>query len=80
MGLPELLAAFGFFGAIFVCPLIWMLLKHQREMAAVIHGRGANEALQRVEMLEREVQALKAAHHERVLRDDDQQGLGQRLT
>lgn len=80
MNLPELLAAFGFFGAIFICPLIWMFLKHQRAMAEVIHGRASTETHQRLEMLEREVQILRAERQERILREDDQQQLGQRLT
>ena len=78
--LPQVLAAFGFFGAIFICPLVFMFLRHQRAMAEVIHGRAAHETQQRLEMLERQMQALTAAHHERVLHDDDQRELHRRTT
>jgi hypothetical protein len=71
--LPEVLAAFGFFGAVFICPLVYMLMKHQRAMAEIIH-RGANaDSVQRLELLEREVLELRAARYERVLREDPSQ-------
>lgn len=78
--IPQLLAAFAFFGAIFVCPLVYLFLKHQRAMAELIHGKAASEAHQRLELVERELKELKAAHHEQVLREDDQRELGSRTT
>ena len=76
----ELVMAVGFIGAFVIVPLTFMFLMHQRTMMAMIHNKGANEALQRVESLERKVEALEAAHHERVLTGDDQQELHRRTT
>ncbi len=78
--IPELLAALAFFGAIVICPLVYLFLKHQRAMAELIHGKMANESLQRLEAVERELRELRAANQERVLREDDQQELGRRIT
>lgn len=75
-----MIAALTFFGALVVCPLVWMLMKHQRAMAELMQGRPGLEALQRLESLEREVRELRAAHHQQVLRDDDQQELSRRVT
>lgn len=77
--IPQVLAAFAFFGAIFVCPLVYLLLKHQRAMAEIIHGKAAGEALHRLETVEKELRELKALQHEQVLRDDDQRELGARM-
>lgn len=78
--IPKFLAAFGFFGAVFVCPIVYILLKHQRAMAEIIHGNAAGEALKRLELVEAELRELKAERTERVLKDDDQRGLGERIT
>ncbi|MFI5386175.1 MAG: hypothetical protein ACHQ50_08650 [Fimbriimonadales bacterium] len=78
--IPEILAAFGFFGAIFICPLVYMMTRHQRAMAEIIHAGAANDALRRIEALEREVQELKAARRNSVLGQDDRPELGRRIT
>jgi hypothetical protein len=58
--LPETIAAVAFFGFLVVCPLAYVFLKHQREMAAIIHGRGHDETQRRIEALEREIALLRA--------------------
>jgi hypothetical protein len=78
--LPEILAAFAFFGLLFVCPLVFMLLRHQRTMAEFIHRSAGNEALHRIEMLEQQLRELRAAHHELVVRQDTQIELSQRVS
>jgi hypothetical protein len=77
--LPQLLAAMAFFGAIFVCPLVYLLLRHQRMMAEFIHRSGNNETLQRLAAMEQELHQLRAAHNELVLREEDQRVLRQRM-
>ena len=66
--IPQILASFAFFGAVFVCPLVFMLMRHQRAMAEVIHGGTSNEALRRIEALEREVMELRSARADQMLR------------
>lgn len=74
--LPELLAALAFFGLLGVFPIVMVLLRHQRSMAELIHRNGPNEAMQRIDSLEREVRELKAERIERLLREDSQKVLG----
>ena len=69
--LPESLAALAFFGGLFLCPLIWMLLGHQRKMAELLNSRGSDEALHRIAVLEERVRELSALQHEMVVRQDD---------
>jgi hypothetical protein len=76
----ELLIAFAFFGAVFVCPLVYMLMKHQRAMAEMLHRGAGSEGMQRLEALEREVRELKAVRHERILTQDDQRELSRHIT
>ena len=78
--IPMILAAFGFFGAIFVCPLVFMLMRHQRAMAELMHRGTADDAARRIEMLEHEVRQLKAAGHDQILRQDDSPELRRRIT
>lgn len=77
--IPEIIAALAFFGLMVICPLVYMLMKHQRAMAEIIHGKGANDSTQRIEALEREVRELRSALHDRIIRDDDQKELGRRI-
>jgi uncharacterized membrane protein YkvA (DUF1232 family) len=77
--IPEILAAFGFFGAFFICPLVWMLMRHQRQMAEVIHRAPNQEALQRIQALEQQVAELRATRHSDIIREDDQRELSRRL-
>lgn len=77
--LPELIAAFTFFGAFVVCPLVYMLMRHQRSIAELIHRDGNPEVLHRLERMESEIRALKAADTVRILADDDAKPLSQRL-
>lgn len=77
--LPELIAALSFFGAIVICPLVYMLMRHQRTIAELMHRSPENEVLQRLQVLEHELQELKAARNEQVLRDDDRRALGDKL-
>lgn len=69
--IPEILAALAFFGGIFVCPVVFMLLKHQRAMAELLHRRPDEPTLHRLAALEREVAELRAAHHAEIIRKDD---------
>ena len=78
--IPQTIAAIAFFGLIFICPLIGLFLRHQHKMAELIHARAANESLERLAVVERELMELKALQHERVLRDDDQRELERRVT
>lgn len=69
--IPELLAAGGFFGAVFVCPMIYLLLKHQRAMAELMH-RGADPATRdQIAALRQEIQELKAARYAEIIQRDD---------
>jgi hypothetical protein len=76
---PQMLAAFAFFGLIFVCPLLYMLMKHQRAMTELIHRGAPDDALRRIHMLEQEVHALKVASYDQILKQDDQQDLARRV-
>jgi len=78
--IPEILAAFAVFGLFFICPLVFMLTKHQRAMAQIFHAGASNDALRRIEMLEREVQELRATRHDPVLWQEDQRELSRRIT
>ncbi len=78
--LPEIVAAFAMFGVAVVCPLVWMLIKHQRAMAEIMHRSAGQDTERRILALEREVMDLRAAHHERVLRElDEPQQLRNRI-
>ena len=77
--LPEVIAAFAMFGLVVVCPLVYMLMKHQRAMAELIHNRPSQEAERRIAFLENEVMLLKAARQEEVLKQLEQQELGNRI-
>lgn len=59
--LPEILAAGAFFGLLFVCPLVLILVKHQRAMAEIIHRSAANELSGRIAALEQQVDYLRRA-------------------
>lgn len=69
--LPEIIAAFSFFGAVVICPLVYMIVRHQRNIAEIIHRNPTQETMMRVERLELELRELRAAHNELVLRADD---------
>lgn len=77
--LPEVIAAFAMFGLVVVCPLVFMLMRHQRAMAELIHRRPTLEAEQRIAALEHEVMMLRAARQEQVLRDLEQREIGERI-
>lgn len=77
--IPETIAAFGAFGFIFILPLVYMLQKHQKAMAEVIHRQPAVDLHRRIESLEREVRELRAAQHEQILKADDQRELSRRV-
>lgn len=76
---PEMLAAFSAFGLVVVCPLVFMLLKHQRAMAEILHRTGDDQTKQRLDMMEQELRQLRAGQHEILLKVDDQQALVQRI-
>jgi hypothetical protein len=76
--LPELIAALGLFGLVVICPLTMLFLKHQRQMAEILHGKNSGDALQRLESVEREMMTLKAAYHELALRAHEQRPLSLR--
>lgn len=76
--LPETIAALAFFGAVVVCPLIFVLLKHQRAMAELIHRNAGDATQQRIASLEQEVRELRAARLEQLIREDDQRELTRR--
>jgi hypothetical protein len=76
----EVVMAVGFVGAFVICPLTFMFLWHQRTMMEMMHKRTPDETLQRLEAIERQLQALTAAQQERVLKDDDRQELHRRVT
>lgn len=78
--LPELFASLAFFGLMAVCPIVYLLLKHQRAMAEIISGRATMEMHQRLENVERELRELRAQQNESVLRAEGHQGLTQRIT
>ena len=68
---PQLLAAGGFFGAIFVCPMIYLFLKHQRAMAELIHRGGDPATRDQIIALRQEIQELKAARYAEIIQRDD---------
>jgi hypothetical protein len=70
--IPEIIAALAFFGAIFICPLVYLMMRHQRTIAELIHRNAAGEAFQRLEALEREMRELKAQQYDQLLARDDQ--------
>jgi hypothetical protein len=76
--LPEVIAAFAMFGLVVVCPLVYMLMRHQRAMAELIHGRPTLEAEQRIAALEHEVMMLRATQQQQALRDLEHKELGSR--
>ena len=76
--LPEIIAAFGFFGMVVILPLVFMLMKHQRAIAASIYAGAAAEAFRRLEALEYEMRELRSSHHEQLLRLDDASELSRR--
>lgn len=77
--IPEMIAAFSFFGLVFILPLVHMLMKHQRAMSEILHTGPARENQQRLEALEQEVRALRASNHELILQQDDQREVRRRL-
>lgn len=76
--LPEVIAAFAMFGLVVVCPIVYMLMKHQRAMAELIHGRPSQEAERRIIALENEVMMLKAVQQDQTIRELERQELGDR--
>jgi hypothetical protein len=76
---PEMIAAFSAFGVLVLCPLVFMLLKHQRAMAEIVHRGGDDLTKQRLDMMEHELRQLRAAQHEVLVKLDDQQALVQRI-
>lgn len=77
--LPEILAALAFFGLVVICPIVMMFLRHQRQMAELIHGRHSSDTVQRLEALERELRELKALKHQQAIIEDDQRELQNRI-
>ena len=77
--LPKIIAALAFFGAIVICPLVYVFLKHQRSIAELVHGRASDESQRRIEALEREVRELRALHHRQLISEDDRQDLARRI-
>ncbi|MBI5707688.1 MAG: hypothetical protein HZC36_11955 [Armatimonadetes bacterium] len=73
--MPEIIAALGFFGAVVVFPITFLLLRHQRSMAEILHRGNPGETQQRLEALEQTVRELRAAHYDRVIREDDRKEL-----
>lgn len=73
--LPEMIAAMACFGVIVVCPLVMLLLRHQRQMAELMHRGPVDNSLQRIEALEHEVRELRATQNELVLKCDDKKSL-----
>lgn len=74
--LPEIIAALGFFGAVVVFPITFLLLRHQRAMAELLHRGNTGDVQQRLESLEHAVRELRGVHYERVIREDDRRELG----
>ncbi|MBV6457852.1 MAG: hypothetical protein HONBIEJF_00972 [Fimbriimonadaceae bacterium] len=64
---PELIAALALFGTVVILPLVFMLLRHQRAIASMIHEKPGEEARKRIEALEAEVKELKFAVYIRSL-------------
>ncbi|MFN8138648.1 MAG: hypothetical protein U0R49_02500 [Fimbriimonadales bacterium] len=77
--LPEIIAACACFGLLVVVPLTMFLLRHQRQMAELIHGKNDSDTHQRLEALEREVRDLRIANTDRILREEEQRFIDQRL-
>ena len=78
MNLPEVIAAFAFFGAIVICPLVYLIMRHQRSIAEIMHRPAGDDVLQRLHMLEQEVRELKASRYEQLIREDDKRELSRR--
>ena len=74
--LPEMIAAMACFGVIVVCPLVMLLLRHQRQMAELIHRNPDNDSHRRLEVVEHELRELRAAQHELTIKNDDKKSLG----
>lgn len=70
--LPELIAAMTFFGVFALAPILYLLLRHQRVMAELIHRNASRATADKVEALEREVRSLRAALQAR----DATEGMG----
>ena len=80
MPLPETLAALSLFGVVFVCPLIFLLTKHQRAMAEILNRQGSSDTQRRIEQLEAQVQELKALQYHQILSLDEQAELIRRTS
>ena len=78
--IAKLIAVSALFGMVFICPLVMLFLRHQRLMTEMLRGKASDETHRRLEAVEHELRQLRAAHHELVLRADDQQELRQRIT
>ena len=78
MHFPEVIAAFAFFGAIVICPLVYMIMRHQRTIAELMHRPAGDDVFQRLHILEQEVRELKASRYEQLIREDDKRELGRR--
>jgi len=79
MRFPEVIAAFSFFGAIVICPLVYMIMRHQRSIAEIMHRNAGGDLHERVKMLEHEVRMLRAERNERLILEDDQRDLRGRI-
>ncbi len=80
MPTPETIAALSFFGAMVVCPLVYMLMKHQRTIAEIVHRSPQNDLAARLEAIERELRELKAVRHSDILAEDDRRELQRRTS
>lgn len=80
MNLPEVIAAFAFFGAVVICPLVYLIMRHQRSIAEIMHKSPSSDLLYRVEALEHELRMLRAERHERMIREDDERTESVRLS
>jgi hypothetical protein len=76
--LGEVIAAASAFGLLVVCPIVFMLLRHQRAMAVLLHSQPNEDAARRIASLEQEVRELRNAQHELLIRRDDERALANR--
>jgi hypothetical protein len=78
INIAGLAGIFVGFCMVVVVPLVWVLLHHQRKMAALLHGRidvEDSELPEQVRHLEAEVRELKARLHNEIIRGDDRDRL-----
>lgn len=79
MHLSSVIAALAFFGAIVICPLVYMIMRHQRTIAELMHRNAGDDLYQRMQMLESEMRMLRSERNEQLIREDDRRELGRRI-